>query len=45
MRKTDYHVLAQFVQAENFDPEIGKVLDNVNTVAGRAVAPPDGNDE
>ena len=36
MHKTDYHELARFVQPENLDPEIGRVLDAIQEVAEQA---------
>ncbi len=36
LRKTDYHVLARFVAADELDPEVTQVLDAIAAVAGRA---------
>lgn len=36
MRKTDYHVLADYVLADELDPEVGTVLDLIANVAGQA---------
>lgn len=36
MRKTDYHVLAAFVPAEQIDPEILQALDAIVGIAGKA---------
>lgn len=35
MRKTDYHTLAPYVSASDIDPEVRKVLDQINQVARR----------
>ena len=36
MRKTDYHVLARFVQADQVDPEIRETLDAIQHIAEKA---------
>jgi hypothetical protein len=36
LRKTDYHVLAQHLRAEDLDPEISEVLDDFERIAARA---------
>jgi hypothetical protein len=36
LRKTDYHVLAQHLRAEDLAPEISEVLDDFEAVAARA---------
>ncbi len=36
MRKTDYHVLAVFVPAEQIDPEIRQALEAIVSIAGKA---------
>jgi hypothetical protein len=36
LRKTDYHVLARHLRAEDLDPEISAVLDAFEAVALRA---------
>jgi len=36
MRKTDYHVLARFVQADQVDPEVRETLDAIQHIAEKA---------
>lgn len=36
LRKTDYHILARLVPAEEIDPEITEALDAIHAVAGQA---------
>jgi len=36
MNKTDYHMLAAFVQSQDIDPEISAVLDDIVAVANKA---------
>jgi len=40
MRKTDYHVLADFISGDQIDAEVVTVLDSIVNVAGRARTPP-----
>lgn len=37
LRKTDYHVLAPFVPADQLDAEVKEILDAIETVAGKAL--------
>jgi ABC-type taurine transport system ATPase subunit len=39
LRKTDYHVLARFVPAGQIDPEVRRVLDDIDRVSRQGVAP------
>ncbi len=36
IRKTHYHVLAQYLRREEIDPEVSRILDAIVEVAGRA---------
>jgi hypothetical protein len=40
MRKTDYHVLADFISKGQIDAEVATVLDSIAVVAGKAKRPP-----
>src|SRR5260370_38580305 len=40
MRKTDYHVLADFISGDQIDAEVVTLLDSMGNVAGRARTPP-----
>lgn len=41
MRKTDYHVLADFISGHQIDAEVATVLDSIAAVAGKAQIPPE----
>jgi len=45
MRKTNYHVLAKYVQKDNIDPEITEKLDAIVEVAQQAKPCQDPQDE
>ena len=37
MRKTNYHTLVEYLQPDQIDPEVTKVLDGILEVSQRAV--------
>ena len=41
MRKTDYHVLGDFISKDEIDPEVNTVLDSITAVAKRSRKPPE----
>ncbi len=41
MRKTDYHVLGDFISKDEIDPEVSTVLDSIVAVAKRSQKPPE----
>jgi hypothetical protein len=41
IRKTDYHVLTDFITREQIDAEVAMVLDSIMEIVGKAVRPPE----